>query len=185
MGGGGLRRQHRNAPAGPDRQGHQLAGGGEPGRLVVGVGGQDVGGDDGVGLLEHGRGHEVLAVEVEGQQRAAGVEVVREGEGQAELPGQLGAVVAGAEQHDRGRVSGGRRGRKAVPHAVGATRVAEQPHQVNQVARELLGAQAGRGTAEGGGGAGVGAGGTAYPEIDPAGVERLEHGELFGHDQGG
>ena len=72
---------------------------------------------------------------------AAGVEVVGEAEPEAELAGELGRVAARAEQHDLRARRRRRRGPEARPRAVLDALVAEQAHQVEQVAREVLGAE--------------------------------------------
>jgi len=48
----------------------------------------------------------VVTVDLECGERVLGHEVMREREGQSELCGEPGAKVAGAEQPDRGRVTG-------------------------------------------------------------------------------
>ena len=92
------------------QQGHPAPGAdaehGQPGRPgeVLGrlgvVGGQRAGRDDGVRLVERRRGPERLPVQLHGFDHARQVEVVGEGERQAELPGELRRVPARAEQHD-------------------------------------------------------------------------------------
>ena len=101
------------------------------------------------------------------------VRLVGEAEGQAQLGGELGAVVAAAQQ-EHGRCAGGRRrGAELLPQAVLGARIAEQAHQVEEVAREGVGAQQVRAPSQGGSGARVGAGGAADAHVDAAGVQAL------------
>ena len=93
------------------------------------------------GSSSTGDGRNALPVQLECLQGAAGVEVVREGERQPEDAGELRAVTARAEQEDL-RARRRHRGRsEALPEATLAPDVAQQAHQVEQVTREVLGAE--------------------------------------------
>ena len=85
------------------------------------------------------------------------------------------------DERGRRRLRGGR---EAGPHAALATPVAEHAHHVDHVAREVLDALV-RVTAERRRRHRVGAGRAADAEIDPPGVERLEHRELLGDREWG
>jgi hypothetical protein len=60
---------------------------------------------------------------------------------------------------------------------------AEVRRQFRELLREVVGSQRCGAPAQGAGGALVGAGRPADTEIDPAGVQRVEHAELLGDDQ--
>ena len=137
------------------------------------------------GSLEHRRGAEPLTVEVERGERATGVEVVGEGEREAEDAGELCAVAARPEQDDLWRRRR-RRGRDEVlPQAAFAPDVAQQAHEVEEIAGEVVGAECVRRAAEGGRRPLIGAGRPAEAEVDATGVERFERRDLLGHDQRG
>ena len=76
------------------------------------------------------------------------------------------------------------RGAEALPHATLASLVAEHPHHVDHVARELLDRVVGV-APECGCGHLVGAGSAPDSEIDSAWMQRLQQGELLGDCQRG
>jgi hypothetical protein len=125
----------------------------------------------------------VLAVQGQRGQGVGRAEVVGEGERQAEQPGQLGAVAAGAEQPHGGQVAlAGHRGEPGV-RVVLRPAAGEEAEQVHQLVGEVVGGQRLRRAAQRGRRDLVGAGRAADAEVDPAGVERLQHAELLGDHQ--
>ncbi|MNV71415.1 hypothetical protein D3C71_1644330 [compost metagenome] len=71
-----------------------LSGGGEPLRLLVGIGGHNVQSDHGIRLLKRLRRPEACAVQVQGREQIIRREMAGEGERQAEPGGKLGAEAA-------------------------------------------------------------------------------------------
>ena len=106
--------------------------------MLVGLGRQRADADDQVRLVERRGRREVVEVELRGHVGAAGVEVVGVCERDPEHARQLGAVARRPEQRDDRRRTGGRRRPEPRPHAALAAPVAEHPHHVDHVARELL-----------------------------------------------
>ena len=149
------------------------------------VGADGVDAEHHVRRLEHLRGSEGRAVDLQGGIGVAGGEVVGEREGQAELAGQVGAVVARPEQPEGGLVAAGRGGldrRVGVPLREAAGEVGDQ---LGQELGEVLAVRALGAAAEGVGGGRVRARGAADAQVDAAGGERLQHPELLGDDQRG
>ena len=94
------------------------------------------------GSASSGDGRNALAVQLAGlERRRRHVEVVGEPEAEAELAGDLGRVAARAEQHDLRARRRRRRGPEPRPRALLDALVAEQAHQVEEVAGEVLGAE--------------------------------------------
>ncbi|EGJ75035.1 putative LuxAB-like protein (oxygenase) [Streptomyces sp. Tu6071] len=173
-----------------ERARHDLAAG-----LSLVVGGERGDADQRVRLVEDRRGAEVLAVEVERRDRVLRGEVVREGEGQAEHRGELGAESGGAEEPQRGAVRGlhaarrggldgpGDRVDTAVGVAVGEV-VVEEAGQLGDLRREVVRALAGAfGAAQCLRGGAVGARGAPEAEVHAVGGERLQRPELLRDDE--
>ena len=131
-------RHERVSPVGTDSEPQDPPGEADPLGLVVGVGGQRTDTEDQVRLVEHGRGLEVIEVQLGRDVGRTGVEVVGVGEREPEHAGELGAEPGRAQQRDhRGRAQHRRRP-EAGPHPVLAPPVAEHAHDVDEVAGELL-----------------------------------------------
>ena len=120
------------------------------------------------------RGPEAAPVDLERRHRVPRHEVVGEREGQPELAGELGAEVARAEQPDRGLV--------AAPRHRGDARegAGEEARAARRAAAGRSSADASSAAPQGERGELVGARRTPDPEVDPSGVQRLEHPELLG-----
>ncbi len=121
----------------------------------------------------------MLAVQGQRGQRVDGAEVVREGEREAEQAGHLGAVAARAEQpHGRLVAPAGHRGdlreRVILRPAAG-----EEAEQVHQLLGEVVRGQPLRRPAQRRRRGLVGAGRAPDAEVDPSGMERLQHAELL------
>ena len=118
-------------------------------------------------------------------------EVVGEDVGQTALGREAGGVVGGAEQPDVGhrdrpgvsRATGGRRRRPGCPTPSGDIRaITSSTYCGNRWTASGL--DAAGAVPQGVAGDRVGARGPPDAEVDPAGVGRLEQGELLGDDQG-
>ena len=136
-----MRRRQSNEPPRATAERSQSTGCGVPVGVLTSVGGQHVGGDDEVGLVEHMRGLKQRPIQLGGVQGAAHIEVVGEAEWQAELGCEAGAVVAAAQEENARGARGRGRGLELVPQPGGGARVAQQTHQINEVAREVVGTQ--------------------------------------------
>ncbi|CAD5295455.1 conserved hypothetical protein [Bosea sp. 62] len=146
-------------------------------RFGVRLGDDNVAADHRVGPVELGRGLEALAIDGQRVHQRIRREMRGEGVGQAEHGGELRAEQAGAENPERDIGVGARHG---LDHLIRLQR-SEQRLQLQHVLREALGRV---GLApQRAPGALVGAGRTAEPEVDAAGIERLQRAELLGdHD---
>ena len=109
--------------------------------------------------------------------------MVGESEAHADLGGEFGRIIAGAEQPDR-------RQRRIVGHrhhvvvGMAGREIAGLPQgQFVQPLEEIVALAAFEPAAQRVGGGAVGARRAAEPEIDPAGKQRLQHLEPFGHHQ--
>ena len=136
--------------------------------------------EDGVGLGELRRGAEPLAVEAHGLLGAARVHVAGEGEAHPERRGHPGAVVARAEHPDRRQGDVHRLRPHPVEGVLLGQAVAAQGDQLHQLGREVLRARRLRRPAQGHRREAVGAGRPSDAEVDPAGVEGLQHLEGLG-----
>ena len=121
---------------------------------------------------------EVFAVQLQRGQQEVRREVRGERERQAQLGGEARAEVARPQQPDRHVQPLARHGADRLA----GLGLAEVGHQFEQVAGEGVAAAA-QVAPQGAGGVLVAAGGAAQPEVDPAGVERLQRAELLGDDQ--
>ena len=123
-------------------------------------------------------------VQLQGLQRAALVEVVGEDERQPQPGRQLGAEPTRPQQQDLGCRRRCRRGREPLPQPALPSHVAEQPHEIDDVAREVLGPQEVDRPAQGQRRLLARARRPAQAEVDPPGVQRLQGGHVLGHHQG-
>jgi hypothetical protein len=144
----------------------------------VGVGDDDVDAKHGVGTRELFGWLEELAIEAEGIEHIGRREVGSEGEWQAEVRGELGAVQAGAEQPDGNlQACAGE-----SPEFFARVGYFEIVLELEDVFREAIGG-GGKIAAKRAGGELVGARSAAEAEIDAAGKKRGERAELFGDNQ--
>jgi hypothetical protein len=120
----------------------------------------------------------MLSIEGDGLVHLCRGEVVGEGEGQAEETGDLGSKGRRTEDpHLRQVTAAGHRCRLGG-WAIGVDQVVDELHNI---LGKAFGGQVGVPSQRSGRGW-VGAWRSAEPKIDPSRMERLEGGELLGHD---
>ena len=108
---------------------------------------------------------------------------MREGVAHADLGGEFGRIVAGAEQPDR-RQRAVVRHRHHVVEGMAGREIARLPQgQFVQPFEKIIALPGVEPAAQRIGGGAIGAGRPAEAEIDPARKQRLQHLEAFGHHQ--
>ncbi len=97
------------------------------------------------------------------------------------MPARLGAVVARAEEHDAPVTTTRRVWPRTVPQPSVVRASPRRPIRSRRSRRKVVGPERFGRAAQRGRGPLIGTRRPADSEIDAAGVERLEHGELLGH----
>jgi hypothetical protein len=159
----------------------QPARAGEPAGPLVRLGADHRHPEHEIRLVDLPAGPKRRAVRGGGEVGIRGGEVMGEGEGQAERPGDLRPVVGRAKHPDRRLLPDSGGGGDAAVGVVVRPLAGEVTEEFEQLLREVVDEAVG--AAQRPGGELVGAWRPADAEVDPPRMQRFEHAELLGHHE--